>query len=112
MKNNNTNKLKFNIFLINGVKGFFLAIIPVLITEFEAMIVQKYSIDFLNEILNDVVKLGIIGIGVSLVYTLFSYFYPKISKILYFSIILLYYIWVMVMLIIRIYFQTQAPLLS
>lgn len=101
-----------NNFLRNGIKGFILAIIPILVIELESMIAQNYSINFLRKIFFDVIIYGILGIAISLSYTFFSQYYPKISKYIYYAIIIIYYVIATFIFIISIFFQIKGPLFS
>ncbi len=111
IKNKNLNgKIRLNKFLINGFKGFILATMPIIIIELEAMISENYSFDFIYKILYDMIKYGVVGIIISLIYTYSSYFYPKISKYTVLTIIIIYYIYTTIFFIIGIYFHMIGPL--
>ena len=104
------NKNITNKFLVNGIKGFILAVIPIIIIEIEAMISISYNTFLINKLLLDTLKFGIGGIIISILYTYFYNFYPKLSKYVIWTIIIGYYIYAIIFFIIGIYFHMIGPL--
>ena len=101
-----TNKL-----LRNGIKGFILAIIPVVIINIETIILKKfYYFDVISSMIFEIVKYGLLGIIISVVYTYFSKRYPKISKYVALATVIAYYIFALVFFILVIYFDKIGPL--
>jgi len=97
-------------FLVNGIKGFILAVLPIIIIEVEDMISISYTTFLIDKLLLDIIKFGIGGIIISILYTYSSNFYPKISKYTVLTIIIGYYIYTTIFFIIGIYFQAIGPL--
>ena len=105
-------KKSFNDYLKNGVKGFILGVIPVLVIELEAIIVKNYSVSFLYKIISDIILYGTLGIMISITYDFSSNYYPKTSKFIYYLVIVVYYLYASVILFLNIFFQIKGPLLS
>lgn len=106
----NKNLFKINKFFINGIKGFILATIPILIIELEAMISERYSFSFMYKIISDVFAYGILGIIIATIYTYSSKYYPKISKYTTLLLIIGYYVVAFIFFIAGIYFDMIGPL--
>ena len=104
-------KIGNNKFLKNGVNGFILAIIPVIIINLETMILKKfYSFDVVSSAIFEVIKYGFLGIIVSVIYTYSSRHYPKISRYMTLAIVIIYYVIAMIFFILVIYFDRIGPL--
>jgi len=106
------NSFKINKFLVNGIKGFILVIIPILVIELETMISEKYSFSFMYKIISDILKYGILGVSLSVLYTYSSVYYPKISKYVVLFFTIGYYIFAFIFFIAGIYFDAIGPLFS
>lgn len=103
-------KNRLNVYIKNGIKGFILVVIPIIIIELEAMISEKYSFSFIYKIISDSLKYGIVGIVLSVAYTYSSDYNPKISKYISLFLIIMYYIVAFIFFIAGIYFDMIGPL--
>jgi len=106
----NENKNIINKFLVNGIKGFILVVIPIIIIELEAMISERYSFSFINKIASDVFVYGMLGIIIATIYTYSSKYSPKLSKHVALFLIIGYYIATFIFFIAGIYFDMVGPL--
>ena len=104
MKKNKNNVLR------NGVKGFILAAIPIIILDLQGLIIVGYFSDFILKIITDSIKYGFIGVIVSLMYTYFSKLYPKTSRFAILAIIIGYYLVIAIYFIVGTYFYKMGPL--
>jgi len=104
-------KKKFNEYFKNIIKGFVLAVMPILFIDLKDLILgEYYSSDFLVYMVKGIAKFGFLGLISSIAYTYSSNFYPKLSKYVIWTIIIGYYTYAVIFFVIGIYFHMIGPL--
>ncbi len=100
-------KIKKSELCKNVIKGFIIAIIPMIIIDMHVIFSLGFFKDFISNILADISIYGLIGVIVAIAYTYLSNKYPRFSKYAIFVVIIGYYVIYLGSLIVAIYLRDK-----
>ena len=102
-----TQKSKKDVYLKDGVKGFIIAAIPIVLLDVAVLFSLGFFKEFLLKILTNIIIYGSIGVVVSIIHTYFHSRYPKQSNYVLYTIITMYYAIYLIYFIATIYLRDK-----